>query len=128
MPSFVAGTDLSRAVPRGAHPSLSSVSQDKLSPSLGWLLAWDTELLLLLAGACCRHMECARSWAGTARRGHTRLPGMGGPEPEIALLPVHVQNHSGFTTGCSRVVVYPGASLELPKKCLQGSGLQAAIS
>lgn len=69
MPSFVAGTDFSRAVPKGAHPLLSSVSQDKLSPALGWLLAWDMELLLLLAGAGCSHMERARSWAGTAQHG-----------------------------------------------------------
>lgn len=111
MPLFVTGTNLSHAVPRGACPWLSSVSQDKPSPAnlgLGWLLAQDLELLL--AGAWMQSLGVCKVLGWDSPWGHTRLPGVGGTEPEIALRPVHVQNHSGFTTGCSRVFVYPEGS------------------
>lgn len=68
MPSFVAGTDLSHAVPRGAHPLLSSVSQDKPSSAglaPGWLLAGTRSCCWLEHG--CSHMECGPSSSGTAR-------------------------------------------------------------
>lgn len=95
---FVPGTDLSPAVPRGARPSLSSVSQDKLSPALGWLLAQDKELLL--PGATWSHMERARSWVGTAA-GATPPAWRGRAGVRNCPAACPWQNHSGFVSGGS---------------------------
>lgn len=76
MPSFVAGTDLSHAVPRGMGTRLwlSSVSQDKPSPAshaLGWLLAQDMELLL--AGARVQSHGVCKVLGWDSPWGHARL-------------------------------------------------------
>lgn len=99
----VAGRDLSLA----GHCSA-------LCPRTCWAL-------LSSAGpwSCCSHRE----WQGPAWDSHTQ-PLLWEGKWEIALLPVHEQNHCSFAPpGCLCALGAP-----LPKKCLQGSGLQAAIS
>lgn len=123
MPSFVAGTDLSHAVPRGAHPLLSSVSQDTPSSAglaPGWLLAGTRSCCWLERG--CSHMECGPSSSGTAR---LVREGRSKKLPCYLSMCTFTQALQLGAPGCLCTL---GAPLQLPKKCLQGSGLQAAIS
>lgn len=88
----------------------------------GW---WPRTWSCCWLGHGCSHLECARSWAGTAP-GAT--PACLAWEERSQKLPCYLSMYKitqALQLGAPGCLCIP---LELPKKCLQGSGLQAAIS
>lgn len=96
--------------------------------TLAWAGCWPRTWSCCWLGHGCSHLECARSWAGTAP-GAT--PACLAWEEQSQKLPCGLSMckiTQALQLGASGCLCTLRAPLELPKKCLQGSGLRAAIS